>query len=117
MQKQQVPDKKSPTEKKPSFPEILQQFDRLSNDVLLDANQTSAIIGVSKATLKLWRQKFQNGEELRGPQPLIVGGALVRYRSGSVRDWLRNLATQHRAVSTRGRRLIQCKFGANSLVT
>lgn len=105
MQKKQVPNERPGNKPETSFPEILLQFDRLSNDVLLDKHQTSAIIGVSIATLKLWRQKFQNGEELRGPRPLIVGGALVRYRSGNVRQWLHELSKQQGVVSTRGSRI------------
>lgn len=85
--------------------DIQKTFDTLSDDVLLDGSQTAALLSVSVASLKLWRQQAQQGEPLRGPKPLIVAGSLVRYRTGDIRDYLRSLAEQTGVMSSRARRL------------
>jgi predicted DNA-binding transcriptional regulator AlpA len=86
--------------------EIKKTFDSLSEDILLDTHQTGAVLGVSVAALKVWRQAAQHGGPLRGPKPLIVGGSLVRYRAGDIREWLRTLAKRSGVVSTRGVRSV-----------
>jgi hypothetical protein len=100
--------------RKAAAAEVKKIFDSLSDEVLLDAHQTSAVLGVSVASLKLWRQLAQHGHVLRGPKPLILAGSLVRYRTGDIRECVRSLGNQQGMVSSRGLRLrVNDKQGEN----
>lgn len=82
--------------------DILETFDTLSDDILLDRFQVAAISGVSRPTIKNWDREALEGKPPRGPRAITVAGSLIRYRCGDVRAWLRELHTGGNAKPSRG---------------
>ena len=68
--------RKGPTSTNPRF-----EFDELSADVLLTADEVAAVLGLSRHTIKSWRR-------LRQGPPATKLGRAVRYGVGDLRSWL-----------------------------
>jgi hypothetical protein len=65
-----------------------ERFDKLSGGVLLTEGETSEVTGFSPHTLKAWRLKGEG----KGPPSLKVPGTdAVRYRAGTLQQWLANI--------------------------
>lgn len=82
--------------------DILETFDTLSDDVLLDRSQVAAIGNISIPTIKNWDREALEGKPPRGPKAITVAGSLIRYRCGDVRKWLRELHASVNIKPSRG---------------
>lgn len=59
-------------------------------DVLLTPGQVSELLGVSEATLKLWRERLERGRKgEHGPVFYRLAGK-IRYSLSDVEAWLKN---------------------------
>jgi hypothetical protein len=65
---------------------IRRAFAGWADDTLLTEAETAAVISLSRAWLKLQRQKPNGG---RGPRFVTIAGT-IRYLAGDVRAWLEN---------------------------
>jgi|HubBroStandDraft_6_1064221.scaffolds.fasta_scaffold2090182_1 hypothetical protein len=82
---------RTPPRAPPELPrggDIRERFDRLSGSVLLTEVETSQIVRHPPNTLKHWRLHGKN----KGPKPVQMPSASVRYRVADVREWLANLS-------------------------
>ena len=66
-------------------------FDGFSDDVLMNERETAEVCGFSPLTLKHWRLTASG----KGPAAIRVHSS-VRYRAGTVRQWLRTKAAEER---------------------
>ena len=60
---------------------LRQDFDLLSDDVMLTSHELAELLSLSPWTIKFWRY------EGKGPRPTKLGRSL-RFRAADVREWL-----------------------------
>jgi hypothetical protein len=68
------------------------EFDAYSDDVLMNEREAAEVCGFSPLTLKHWRLTRRG----KGPAAVRVYGS-VRYRAGTIRQWLRATAAEGEA--------------------
>jgi predicted DNA-binding transcriptional regulator AlpA len=68
--------------------DVVERFDRLADSVLLTEVEVARVVGHPPNTLKHWRL---NGED-KGPKPVRMPSASIRYRVADVREWLGSLS-------------------------
>jgi hypothetical protein len=68
------------------------EFDGYSDDVLMNEREAGPVCGFSPLTLKHWRLTGSG----KGPAAIKVHGS-VRYRAGTIRQWLRAKAAEEKA--------------------
>lgn len=58
------------------------EFGKIADDVLLDFDEASGVLGISPHTLRAWRR------DGKGPRGVKLGERSVRFSAGELRQWV-----------------------------